>query len=172
MAQTYTSRETSINRKKLPAVYGKAELNARNVFDYGCGRYTEHIREHVESLGKCYFPYDPYNVNPLDNWRSDESVTLLLKNGVAVDVICSNVLNVIDDEEEIRYITDGISNVVRKGGGTAYFTVYEGDRSGVGRATGEDQYQRNERLKDYLRFFTSKEVCAKVHNGMIIVRRL
>lgn len=172
MAQTYTSRATSINRKKLPAVYSKAELNARNVFDYGCGSYVEHIRQYVESLGKRYFPYDPYNQPPMDNAETDELVTMLLDNGVPVDVVCSNVLNVIDDEDEIRYITDGISNVVRKGGGTAYFTVYEGDRSGVGRATGEDQYQRNERLKDYLRFFTSNEVCTNVHNGMIIVRRL
>lgn len=172
MAQTYTSRATSINRKKLPAVYRKATLTARNVFDYGCGKYTKHIREYVESLGKDYFPYDPYNQNPIDNMNSDELVTLLLKNGVAVDVICSNVLNVIDDEEDIRYITDGISNVVRKGGGTAYFTVYEGDRSGVGRRTGEDQYQRNEPLKSYLRFFTSKEVSATVHNGMIVIRKV
>lgn len=172
MAQNYTSANTSINKNKLPAVYRKAILTAQNVFDFGCGRYTKPIREYVESLGKQYFPYDPYNQSFADNAESDELVALLLKNAVPVDVVCSNVLNVIDDEDEIRYITAGIMNVVRKGGGKAYFTVYEGDRSGVGRATGEDQYQRNERLKDYLRFFPADpDVYARTYKGMIIVGR-
>ena len=173
MAQTYTSKATSINRSKLPAVYRKATLTARNVFDYGCGRYTEHIRQYVESLGKRYFPYDPYNQPPMDNAETDELVTMLLDNYVPVDMVCSNVLNVIDDEDEIRYIANGATSVVVKGGGTAYFTVYEGDRSGVGRRTGEDQYQRNEPLKSYLRFFDGNpKVSVKVEKGMIVVRKV
>ena len=59
--QTFTSSATSINRTKLPAVYGKANLSAQLVFDYGCGKYTDHIEKHVRSLHKVYLPYDPYN---------------------------------------------------------------------------------------------------------------
>ena len=43
--QTFTSSATSINRSKLPAVYGKAKLSRTTPFlvDYGCGKYTDHI---------------------------------------------------------------------------------------------------------------------------------
>ena len=57
MAQTYTSKATSINRSKLPAVYNKAIFSAPFVFDYGCGKYTDHIRQHLNGQGRELFPY-------------------------------------------------------------------------------------------------------------------
>ena len=173
MAQTYTSASTSINKAKLPAVYRKVSFRGRTVLDYGCGKYIEHIIKHL--LGEdcaSYLPYDPYNQSPMDNATTDEIVTQLLDNGIPVDMVCSNVLNVIDDDNVIRDIVSRIEEVVTISNGTAFITVYEGDRSGTGRKTGRDQYQRNEPLKSYLRFFDGNpKVSVKVEKGMIVVRR-
>lgn len=163
--QTFTSSATSINRSKLPAVYGKATLSAPLVLDYGCGKYTDHIGDHVNGLGRTYLPYDPFNQPKAVNIHSMELVRRAIDHGEAVDVICSNVLNVIDSEAEISRICHDIEEITTARGGTGYVTVYEGDRSGIGRQTGKDQYQRNAPLRDYLRFFHN----ATIHNGMIVV---
>lgn len=166
MSQTYTSSCTSINRKKLPAVYGKVTITTPFVFDYGCGKYTAHIRDHCTEQNAYYLPYDPYN-QP----RSANDGVLAMLNQCAelhkpVTVICSNVLNVIDSDHELTIIARNIRNIVRTTGGIGYVTVYEGNRTGVGRATGTDQYQRNEPLRSYLKYFPN----AEIHNGMIIVK--
>lgn len=166
MAQTFTSSGTSINRTKLPAVYGKAVFTSPVVFDYGCGKYIDHIREHLrEKYGAVLLPFDPFN-QPRDvNGESRRYVSNCIAYQLPVDVVCSNVLNVIDSETSIRTIAWNIENIVRKTGGTGYVTVYEGDRSGVGRQTGSDQYQRNEPLKAYLKYFPN----GTIRNGMIII---
>ena len=164
MAQTFTSSATSINSTKLPAVYRKAKLSAHSVLDYGCGKYTEHIRSAL--AGKQYLPYDPYNQPEPVNNTSMFIVRCAMNTGIPVDVVCSNVLNVINDEWTILTIADTIESIIEKTGGTAYITVYEGNRSGIGRQTGADQYQRNEPLRNYLRYFRN----ATIHNGMIIIK--
>ena len=166
MSQTYTSAATSVNRSRLPAVYSRAPITKGDVvLDYGCGRYVDHIRKAVTSAGSVYLAYDKYNQSPETNSTSMDVVKRLTAIGTPVTVVCSNVLNVIDNETEIAYIAARILGIVRRTGGKAYITVYEGDRSGTGRQTGPDQYQRNSPLRDYLRFFAG----ATVHNGMIVV---
>ena len=166
MAQTYTSSATSINKERLPAVYGKAKLSAHIVFDYGCGKYTDHIEEHLKSERHIYLPYDPYNQPEDVNKFSVTMVLYAMHTHYPVDIICSNVLNVIDSESEISRICHHLEEIATTTGGTAYITVYEGNRSGIGRQTGKDQYQRNEPLRDYLRFFHN----ATVQKNMIIVK--
>lgn len=163
-AQTYTSARTSINSARLPAVYHKAPLTARVVLDYGCGRYTDHIRYFL--VGRTYLAYDPFNQPEEVNAESVHLVKLAMQSHVPVDVVCSNVLNVIDSDVVVAEIAKQICDIAEATGGTAYITVYEGDRSSVGRQTGADQYQRNAPLHQYLRFFRD----ARIHNGMIVVR--
>ena len=76
------------------------------------------------------------------------------------------MLNVIDSDTEVARIADRLQAIVWATGGIGYVTVYEGDHSGIGRKTGPDQYQRNEPLREYLRFFLRSEI----RNGMIIIR--
>jgi len=166
--QTYTSANTSINQKKLPAVFSKAPLSSMFVMDYGCGRYTDHIREAVESHGAIYLPFDPYNQSSETNQNTMDKIGLATRKHISVDVVCSNVLNVIDSEEAVAHIADMIERIVTVTGGTGYVTVYEGDRSGHGRPTGPDQYQRNEPLRAYLKYFTN----ATAKHGMIIVNAI
>ena len=165
--QRFTSRNTSINSTKLPAVFRRAALSARLVMDYGSGKHTAHIDEYIRNQHRVYLPYDPYN-QPEDVNRYTATMVInamYLRN--PVDVICSNVLNVIDDDDTLRRIARHIEEITTTTGGTGYVTVYEGNRSGCGRQTGADQYQRNEPLRNYLRFFRNARIC----NGMIVVGR-
>lgn len=164
MSQSFTSKATSINSNKLPTVYSKAKFRSRIILDYGCGKYIDHIRNHL--LGKyVYLPYDPYN-QPEDSNKATRFVLALARaNNDPVDVVCSNVLNVIDDLDTVRQIAKEIEEIVTTSGGTGYITVYEGNRSGIGKQTGADQFQRNEPLRSYLQYFRN----ATIKNGMIIV---
>lgn len=161
MKQQYTSAATSINSVRLPAVYGKLPAAPAVLLDYGCGRYTDHIRAALP--GTEYLPYDVYNQPQHVNLASVHAVDRFRAAGVPVSVVCSNVLNVIAEDAVIESIARNIRGIIR-GGGTAYITVYEGDRSGHGRQTGPDQWQRNEKLSAYLRFFPG----AVVRRGMIV----
>lgn len=166
MAQTFTSSGTSINRTRLPAVYNKATFTSDYILDYGCGKYTDHIKLFAILHDKVYLPYDPYNQPNDVNMHTFETASTVASLGESIDVVCSNVLNVIDSESDISRICSQIEHIAVKTGGTAFVTVYEGDKSGTGRQTGKDQYQRNEPLRDYLRFFHN----ASIRNGMIIVK--
>ena len=171
MEQTYTSSATSVNRSKLPAVYRKAckyfTRSSPFLMDYGCGKYTEHISEFLTGYGKVLYPYDPYNQSKAVNEHTLQFLDWAGAMQYEVDVVCSNVLNVIDSDDEVEKIARIIETIVQITGGTAFITVYEGDRSGVGRVTGKDQYQRNEPLRFYLRFFPS----GKLEHGMIVIRK-
>jgi hypothetical protein len=166
--QAFTSANTSVNRAKLPAVYGKAKLSRTTPFvvDFGCGKYTEHIRSALDMQNKILYPYDPYNQPDAVNLHTLDFVRWAMNKRIEIDLVCSNVLNVIDSEGEISRICHYIEGVTSATGGTAFVTVYEGDRSGIGRQTGKDSYQRNAPLRDYLRFFHN----ATIRNGMIIVK--
>lgn len=146
--QEFTSAKTSINSKRLPAIYNKLNWNKlwRDsnsippiVLDVGAGKHIAHIKEFVESQGFAYAPYDPYNLPKATN-----STSLRLKPAV---VICSNVFNVIK-EKEIHY---KLHSLIRDKGCPFFITVYEGDKSLAGHPTMNNQsYQRNETIDFYL----------------------
>ena len=136
--QTYSSAGTSINKKRLPAIFNKVHFaKGSSVLDFGCGRYIDHIQKKVNDQGCTYYPYDPYNLpgSELPENKCDYGV-------------CSNVLNVIDNKVVIKSI---INELVGKVNNTIYFIVYEGDGSRIGRVTGKDCYQRNEKISDYVK---------------------
>lgn len=152
MKQTYTSANTSINSNKLPKIFGMVSIPAGSVvLDYGSGRYTDHIRDALP--GTVYLPYDPYNQPQNVNRASFRRYLSAVKNGEPVTVVCSNVLNVIDDDETVQSIATSLLFAAANRNVTVYVTIYDGDRSGIGRRTGPDQYQRNEPLSAYMRFF-------------------
>lgn len=167
MSQKFTSKGTSINSANLPKIFRNIDYNSSYILDYGCGKYIDHIRSEVEKNGSKYLPYDPFNQDEKTNSHSLHIVQKLCDEGKPVDVVCSNVLNVIDDDAVVKEIINYIENIVNSSGGKAYFVVYEGDKIGIGRQTGKDQYQRNSKLCDYLKFFRK----ARIQKGMIIVEK-
>lgn len=153
--QKYTSAKTSINKIKLPAIYNKINFSpGSTVLDYGCGRYISHIQSKVNKQGCTYIPYDPYNL--LGSKIPTEKVDY---------VICSNVLNVIDNIEVIKEI---IFMLVNKAKHIA-ISIYEGDGSGIGKVTGEDTYQRNEKISDYVKLIQGMGYKAIVKNKVVYI---
>ena len=148
MQQTFTSAMTSINSSRLPAIYRAYGIHG-DIFDYGCGRYTDHIEDAVKAAGYKYFCYDKYNRSSADNAAAFAAI-----ESANIDyVFCSNVLNVIDDDETIAMIAKELVSIAAAHHARVVITVYEGDKSGIGRPTKIDCYQRNEKLAAYKRFF-------------------
>jgi hypothetical protein len=155
--QKYSSANTSINKHRLPAIYNKVKFQPGSiVLDYGCGKYTDHIEQKVKEQNCIYWPYDPYNppktVNRLPYYKVDYA-------------ICSNVLNVIDNIEVIKNI---ISTLIQKAKHIA-ISVYEGNGSGIGKVTGKDTYQRNEKINWYVNLIESMGIKCKIKNKIIII---
>ena len=145
--QSYSSKNTSVNSKKLPAIYNKIKwhsFSGQTVLDIGAGKYTQHIKDFLSSLDIHYVPCDPYNCSAEDN---------LYASCVHPDVvICSNVFNVIKEKEVIYdlYFMIASFNV------PFFITIYEGDKSWVGRETKKDCYQRNETIDAYILTYLDK----------------
>lgn len=149
--QMYTSKNTSIN-KRLPAIYGKLRkmgVALDDAIDYGCGRYFDDYG--LDGV----VGYDPYH-------KPDEKAL----DGYYDVAICSNVLNVIQEAEVREDILFDLARI----GETVYITVYEGDKSGVGKASSEDSWQENRRLKDYKAEVGEVFSEVTIKNGMLICR--
>ena len=164
--QKHSSKNTSVNTTRLPAVYNKIDWHRYahpinyHVFDIGCGKIeTQHLiydklRQHKI---KNFYPWDP-NHKCLGN--KIKTVTAMTSVDTSKVIICSNVLNVIDDNKSLNNLIAFICDmsVIQESNGVyrmnpVYITVYEGDKSGVGRETKKDCWQRNECLSVYLRKF-------------------
>lgn len=155
--QKYSSAGTSISTinkiyKLLPQLGYKKETI---ILDYGCGRFDNN-KEEAEKHGYRWFGYDPYNRSEMDN-----ELTLKLMKLVKPHVIvCSNVCNVIAEDSALMNVLNQIHNYACEDT-DVYITIYEGDKSGVGKVTTKG-YQRNQKVnqyKDYIcEFFDIKEV--------------
>lgn len=144
--QKRTSKGTSINAAKLPRVYTlmASEMEGKTFVDYGCGRYTQHLQTAAATQNAVMLPFDPFN-------QPEEVNAATIAARAAADfTICSNVLNVIDDDSAV---TACIASAVSMGNGTAHFTVYEGNGTGKGQETQHGQsWQRNAKLRSYAAF--------------------
>lgn len=165
--QQFTSANTSINRTKLPRIFsGVAIPYGSLVYDFGSGRYVDHIRRFVESQGAEYCPFDPYNQSAATNFVSTAKA---LETERDVIIVCSNVLNVLTDADlakVLRQLKKLRENFRAK---AIYITVYEGDRTGIGRQTGPDQWQRNEQLGEYAARFVDMGMRVAIHRGILRV---
>lgn len=140
MKQKYSSKDTSINKNRLPVVYsiGSDLIRGKKCIDYGCGKYNNAIDYAKAELNAVVVPYDKYNRTETENaFALSQNYDLL---------ICSNVLNVIA-ESEIR------NSVIAKCASlapVALFTVYEGDGTGNSRVSKNDCWQENRKTETYI----------------------
>ena len=154
MKQEYTSKDTSINSSKLPAIYkvlAKHDFIADcSILDYGCGRYTDHISAFVKA--------DKYNQSPAHN-----AEVLARTYDVAV---LSNVINVIKED----YIISEIVQDCLDHAPVCFITVYEGDKSGIGKATQcGKSWQRNQKRDEYIAMLERMGFIANKWHGIIAV---
>lgn len=144
--QEYDSADTSINSSKAPSVFKLVkswEPGTINL-DYGGGKFDTGT-DYLSQYDVINLVYDPYN-RTSDHNR--EVLKLIRENGGADTVTCSNVLNVIKEPEVRANVISNIKKLL-KSNGTAYFTVYIGDKSGEGKVT-KSGYQLNRDTKDYI----------------------
>jgi len=155
--QNYSSANTSINSVKLPAVSKviKWEMfRDKRVLDYGGGKYNNFKDWLKENYNIDLLIYDPYN-------RTKEENDHALENPIFDLVLCSNVLNVIKEEEVVDKIIFNITQMADN----FVFSIYEGNKSGIGKNSKKDCWQRNEVKTDYLeRFYPFK---VKIYKGFI-----
>ena len=145
--QKFTSADTSINEVKLPAIYNRNLIPSESiVLDYGCGKYVEHIEKHCNALGIEYHYYDKFNQPETSNKEQLSIVEEKRALGHRVFAVCSNVLNVIQEDEIILSILEDMRELATD----LRLTVYEGNKSGQGRVTKKDCYQRMQCLREYI----------------------
>lgn len=155
MEKVITSKNTSINKDKVPAIYStlaKHGFCGTHIFDVGCGKYTKHIKEFAKENCICTYwhGFDPYNQSREHN----EKVTAIAyEELLALDMnpnmfVSSNVLNVIKGSNGQREYLVSIFRMM-KDIDECYITVYEGNRSGIGKITRKDCWQENKKLKEY-----------------------
>lgn len=143
VSQEITSAKTSIKQvaglfKDKNAKFGKTNI------DVGGGRFNL-VTDYLAERGTKNMVFDPYNRG------MDENTATLryLQNGGRTDTAtCANVLNVIREPDARANVILEVAKCIREGG-TAYFTVYEGDGSGEGRQTSSG-WQNNRKTADYV----------------------
>lgn len=148
--QKYTSKNTSINKKNTPSIFREVKSKSKWIkgstnLDLGGGRYDILTHRLNEEFSIRNLIYDPYNRSKEHN----DSILSILKSEKADTSTISNVLNVIKEEKErINLLKNAFFNI--KDSGTLYITVYEGNRTGVGKLVRNDQFQLNKKTSEYL----------------------
>lgn len=157
MEKVITSKNTSINRDKVPAIYSKLVkhgIYGQHIFDVGCGKYIRHIKEFAKKNFICTYwhGFDPYNQSENNN---DKVTKIAFEEKYKVYgainpnvFVSSNVLNVIKGTGRQREYLQSIFRMM-KSVDECYITVYEGNRSGIGRVSRKDCWQENKKLKEY-----------------------
>jgi hypothetical protein len=143
--QKYSSANTSINSTKLPAIFNLVNFAEGTLnLDYGGGKF-DNATQALAERGVSNLIYDPFNRSKEHN---EGVIKTVRRHGGADSITCSNVLNVIA-EEEVRLSVISNINKLLKMGGVAYFTVYEGDGSAQGKETSSG-YQLNRKTTWYV----------------------
>lgn len=155
--QMYDSAATSINTingiyKKIVGKYPSSS----SILDVGCGKYDSN-KDFANDNGFAWFGIDPYNRTTEYN---DASLEALYDWCEYPDIIMlNNVLNVIAEDSILMSVLNQVYDYAGEDT-DVYITIYEGDKSGVGKVTTKG-YQRNQKVvnfKDYIcEFFDVEE---------------
>lgn len=168
--QEYRSTKTSINAKKLPAGIRRALdqgvwSDVMTNLDIGGGRY-DNTTEAIAATGARNFTYDPWNRTLWENIGAAHTA----EQGVDT-VTIHNVLNVIKEDTLVDRVLRQAWAAL-KSGGKLMITVYEGNKSGVGRSTlGGEAWQRNLTTAKYLPMIRRHFKNAKRMGSMIVATK-
>jgi hypothetical protein len=144
-SQEYTSAETSINRDKTPATFGRVKWERGTVnADIGGGRF-DNATDFLARRGVKNYIFDPFNRSRQHNDR----VANTIADGGADTATVNNVLNVIKEPGNRHKVIAQAADAIKLDG-EAYFLIYEGNRSGKGGPT-KAGYQNNLSAKSYVK---------------------
>ena len=161
--QEFTSAATSLNQ--VAALFKSKVFDPGDVnIDIGGGAYNATTEYLAEQYGTTNMVFDPYNRGSEENLAT---LDFLRAGNRADTATCANVLNVIKEADSRRNVILEVAKSIKEDG-TAYFSVYEKDKSGQGRQTGADQWQNSRATADYVseieEFFDNVER----HGGVIV----
>lgn len=160
------SIKTSV--KQVPALFRKVDMpDGSLVFNYGCGRFPDMVEEAFPNV--YFIHFDPY----FDRHEKNEAYVhhkvldaffwfgseVGATKPESVLVMCANVLNVIPDGEEFDEVVQDLE-ILANEGHPVHLSVYEGDKSGVGKKTIRG-YQRNQKAAEYMSLFPTLDVKRK-----------
>lgn len=170
MKQEFTSANTSINKNKIPALFtmSKVTFEPDTVnFDIGGGRYDT-ATDYLRGLCVRNLVWDKYN--RAEKWNKNVINELVMCGG-ADTVTISNVLNVIK-EQEIRHELLEMAYAFSKPTAAIYITVYEGDKTGIGKQTKTDCYQLNRKTAGYIEEISMVFPNVERHGKLIICNKI
>lgn len=138
--QKLTSAATSINQVNPGVKTVLPHLVGSTVLDMGGGKYDAN-KIYAAGLGVKLYVYDKFNRSKAENSKA------LACNPDAI--ICNNVLNVIDDGQAMRNLIAFCASYRVP----CYFTVYEGNKSGISSISKKGCWQRNWKTENYISIF-------------------
>lgn len=143
--QEFSSAKTSLNQ--VAALFKSKHFQPEDInIDIGGGAYNATTEYLEKEYGTTNLVYDPYNRGAEENLAT---VDFLRSGNRADTATCANVLNVIREQEARRNVILEVAKSIKEDG-TAYFSVYEKDKSGQGVQTGADQWQNSRATSDYV----------------------
>lgn len=140
--QNITSKNTALSQ--VASTFKAFNFDNCLVLDYGCGKGLS--KEYCEkTYNNCkVFLYDPYH--GFDEVNDFLESCKKSKNNI---ITCNNVLNVLQDDVLKTEIVS-IAVFANYAYTDVIFKIYEGDKSGIGRVSKKDCYQRNEKTENYM----------------------
>lgn len=162
--QKFNSKGTSLNQIACLFKSKWAEFKPDDVvLDYGGGKYdttAEYMRDKV----RAFYTVDEYNRTA--EWNAHYTAKAVAE-GVNV-ITCANVLNVIAEDDIVDEVIRKVSEITSE---RAVFCVYVGDKSGNGKQTGEEQWQRNEPATAYVGRIAKYFSSVKRHGNIIVASK-
>ena len=151
LKQEFSSRDTSINSNRTPAVYGMVDKidgwreGTVNI-DIGGGKYDT-LTQALADKGVTSYIYEPYGRT--NNENAYILAQLQSKELQGDTATCSNVLNVIKEADVRDNVVHQVAKSI-KPDGVAYFTIYEGNGKGRGAVSKNDCWQNNRKTETYV----------------------
>lgn len=142
LKQAISSANTSL--RQVAAIFKKVAWKPGTVnIDIGGGRYDEGTK-YLAEKGVENLIYDPYNRD--ETYNRFVVGRLMKRSGDTATV--NNVLNVIAEADVRKNVVLQAAKAIKKDG-VAYFQIYEGDGSGVGKQTSKG-WQNNRKTQEYV----------------------
>lgn len=169
--QKLSSKNTSINKNQAPIIVKEVAkrvgwIPGSKNLDLGGGRYDILTEKLHDEHSVTNLIYDPFNRSEEHNKQILQS----LEEEKADTVTISNVLNVVQEIDERINIIKNAHNYL-KDGGSAFITVYEGNKSNIGKETKKDQFQLNKPMQDYIEEVSQVFEHAEIKGKLIICKK-
>lgn len=147
-----TSKATALNQVASTFTNRKFDFDDSLILDFGCGKGKSKSFCEKEFTNCTVCLYDPYHkFYEIEKFVNADKTAY--KNIV---ITCNNVLNVLTDNTLLEVLAQIKKIAELTHTNKIIFKIYEGDKSGKGKITKNDCYQRNEKTENYVQMITEQ----------------